>query len=330
MSVEVAEVPTLTTTTPEPQTTPAPAPESASLSDHEAQFGKHGTGPVDPNDDTPLTEEELEDELDSRGRKVGARRGKGKMVKEIIAQRKQLRELREQLEKAATPAPVQPAPAQPKPVYQVPKVPTGEFTDEQPKLEQFADSEDPYGDWILARSEWSARKREHEAVRQHQQAYIDGLSRQEQQYWQGVEQAHNTKLQAHIASNPALFQAMANAGRLVQYGSLLDRAIVTLDNRSVDVAVYLATHPDELDEFVLFSEGKPVNQQTVGILQRTLLKKVSTAATGAVAPSVTINHPPTPLTPVRTGAIRTAETPPGDDSMSLAAHERHYGKRTKR
>lgn len=279
---------------------------------------------VSDDDEGELSDEALE-AIDSQGYRIGGlgKKAKKTLVREVIDQRKVVRALKEQVEQY-TKTQQAPKPSGPKPVYEVPKVPTGEFVDEQPKLEQFADSEDPYGDWILARSEWSARKREHENVRQHQQSHINSMSRQQAEYWQGVESAHNQKLQARMASNPALLQAMADAGRLVQYGSLLDRAIVALDNRSVDVAEYLATNPAVLDEFVLLTDGKPVNEQTVATVRRLLLQRMPAETTGAVAPSPVLPITPRPPTPVRTGATRTGTEPPADGASSISEHARHY------
>lgn len=302
--------------TPEPQT-PQEPPHNIP-GQPEPNQAPATAGPDD--DDGPL--DDVVD--DPQGAKIRGSRAKSKQaaarINALTREKHELRQRIEALEKAQAPKP-----AGPKPVYEVPKVPTAEFADEQPKLEQFADSEDPYGDWILARSEWAARKREHEAVRQHQQTHVDGLSRQQQEYWQQVETRHNAQLQQRMASNPALVPAMQEAAQFVPYGSLLDRAIVALDSRSADVAEYLATHPAMLDEFVLLTDGKPVTEQTVATTRRLLLQRMPAENTGAVAPSQAVPITPRPPTPVRTGAMRTGNEPPADGATSISEHARHFG-----
>lgn len=308
----------LNTTTATPVGTPAPV-ETPQEPPHNIPGQPEPNQPAAPtvDDEGPL--DDVVDEPNLRGSRAKSKQAAAR-INRLTKEKHELRQRIEALEKAQASS----KPSGPKAVYELPKAPTGDFAEEQPKLEQFADSDDPYGDWILARSEWSARKREHDGIRQHQQSHIAGLTRQQAEYWQGIEAQHNSKLQQHLAANPALMASMAEAGRIVQYGSLLDRAIVALDNRSVDVAVYLATNPAVLDELVLLTDGKPVTEQTVATTRRLLLQKVPAEHTGAVAPSQALPITPRPPTPVRTGAMRTGTEPPAEGASSIAEHARHF------
>ena len=124
-----------------------------------------------------------------------------------------------------------------------------------------------------------------------------------------------------VQSNPAAAQVLQSVR--IQPPPLLDLSIM-LDNNSANVALFLASHPDKLDELTLITASQPVTQQNVEIIRRKLQQMMAAGTTGAVAASPQPLKVPRPPTPVRTGPMRTGEAPPSDEE-SLEDHASRYG-----
>lgn len=313
---EVAPV-TAPVATPEPV---APA-ESVTLKDHEQRYGPNGSEPGPDDDDGPLDDVVDEDSKRHRGSRAKSKQAAARINK-LVAERHELRQRLEALESKSK----QPVTPEPQPVYRVPDVPPVDFTDPEPTLEQFADKDDPYGAWQRELARWDRRKEAAEETRIHMEAQQRMMTQQAGQYWEQARSTHQQRLIEAVRANPAHAQALQSVQ--VAPPPLLDWTIM-LDNQSADVALFLATHPAVLDEFVLMTAAQPVTEQTVAVTRRLLRQRMAAAPTGSVAPAKLPNPPPPP-NPVRTGALRATDAPPADDSMSLAAHERFFGKGGKR
>jgi len=277
--------------------------------------------PAPVDDDSPL-----DDVVDEDAHRPRGSRAKSKMaaarINRLTAERNELRQRMEALEKAQQPA-------EAKPVYRVPPVPTEDFNEPEPQLEQFADKDDPYGAWMRAQARWDRQKEAHEEGRLHQQAHVQQITRQQQDYWNTVKTTHQQRLMEVIQSNPDAARMLSQARSTVEPPPVLDYAIM-LDEDSASVALFLASHPDLLDDFVLRTAPLPVTEQTVATTRRQLRKMMATAGTtGSVAPSQPLPNAPRPPNPVRTGTIRTGNEPPGDGS-SIADHAKYYGPKTLR
>lgn len=315
----MADVATTVVETPAAPVTQAAAPaEPATIASHEAQYGRNGTGAPEPDDEAPL-----DDVVDEDGQKRSrGSRAKSKMaaarINKLTAEKNALAERIHALEARQAPAAAPKAPA-----YSLPTPPQPLPFEPEPTIEQFADKDDPYGAWQRALAKWDRKQEQLQAVGTQQQQQFQQTARQAEEYWAGVRQTHQQRLAEAVAKNPSHAQTLQSVS--VQPPPVLDAAIM-LDSSGVDVALFLATHPHILDEFVLMTAAQPVNEQTVAITRRLLRQRMSAGNTGSVAPSPSLTPAPRPPNPVRTGPMRTTDSPPGDDSMSLAAHERHFGK----
>lgn len=216
------------------------------------------------------------------------------------------------------------------PAYDVPTVPASEFTEPEPQLNDFADKEDPYGAWQRALARWDRRRDEHEAMRTHQRAHVEHISRQQAEYWRGVSDSHNRRLLEAIQKDPNVGRVLHEArdrftdratGRSLMPPTL--ESAILLDTDGAAMAVFLASHPAVLDELVLMTAAKPVTQQTVETTQRLLRQRMTAVSSGAVAPSPQVSPAPRPPTPLRTAPMKSGETMPGDDD-SVEAHERFF------
>lgn len=309
----MAEVEILASTVPAPvEPSPVPVEPPHTLP------GTATAEPETPDDGQPLDDVVDEDSHQPRSR---GSRAKSKMaaarINKLAEQNWELKQKLEALERATK----KPESATPQHAYQVPKVPTGTFAEPEPQLEQFADKDDPYGAWQRALARYDRRKEEHEQALTHQQAHVQQLSQQQQEYWNGVVTSHQQRLVQAVQANPQIAEAFRAANERAAPPPLLDRAIM-LDNDSVNVALFLATNPAVLDEFVLMTAAQPVTEQTVAITRRLLRQRMSAGTTGSVAPSPLPNAP-RPPNPVRTGAIRAGNEPPDVDT-SIAEHAKFY------
>lgn len=205
------------------------------------------------------------------------------------------------------------------PVYSLPAAPRPLPSDPEPTIEQFADKDDPYGAWQRALAKWDRQQERLQTITGQQQQQFQQTAQHADAYWTGVRSTHQERLQAAVKANPTAAATLQSVQ--VQPPPVLDLSIM-LDNQSADVALFLATHPTILDEFVLMTAAQPVTEQTVAITRRLLRQRMSAGTTGSVAPSPLPNAP-RPPNPVRTGATRVADPVPGDGA-SIADHAKYF------
>lgn len=298
--------------------TPPSAPAEPTIADHEAQYGgpnSTGTGVAPGDEDSPL--DDIVDEDSHQPRSRGSR-AKSKMaaarINKLTAEKIALTQRIEALEAKQQP-PASPA----QPVFALPAAPRPLPTDPEPTIEQFADQDDPYGAWQRALAKWDRQQESLQAVAGQQQQQFQQTAQQAEAYWTGVRQTHQARLQAAVQANPAAAQALQSV--VVQPPPVLDLSIM-LDTDSAAVALFLATHPTVLDEFVLMTAAQPVTEQTVAITRRLLRQRMSAGTTGSVAPS-SLPTPPRPPNPVRTGATRSTSEAPGEGA-SIADHAKYW------
>ena len=232
-----------------------------------------------------------------------------KLAKEQIA-------IQDQLSQAE-----QPQSKGPEPVYTLPAPPKAIQGDPEPTIEQFADKDDPYGAWLRATVKWELKQEQLQAESGKQQQQFQQTAKQAESYWAGVYQSHAQRLTELVKKNPGAAAVLQSVK--IQPPPLLDRTIM-LDANSADVALFLASHPDRLDELTLLTASQPVNQQNVEIIRRRLQQMMTAGTTGAVASSPQPIKVPRPPTPVRTGPMKSGETPPSDEE-SLEDHASRYG-----
>ena len=327
---------TVETSTPTEPTAPS---ETESLADHEQQFSQ-------PKPFAPPPKDDAEPERPRERHRAQSQKAAPEDVHEIAALTKTLREKEAELVKAKpeagggssrvlnlrrqirgleaelsdlTPkaAPVsQPATA-PVPASETPSA----FTEPEPVLDQFLDQPDPYAAWTRAAAKWDRRKEAFDSQQLQAQTQVS-------QHQQAEIAAHGTRMSVFAQATPdfpAKFHAMMQevGGRVPD---VLGAAVIRDDN-GPKLLYALASDPVFRDEMVLLSEGKPLNDTTVALLQRRLraqVSKQSAASTGSAL--LNVPTPPKPPNPVRTGAIRAEPELPGDDAP-LSEHERAFSRR---
>lgn len=311
------------TGTAEPTAPVNPPPDSGAPVEPPHQLP--GSEPEAPPEDDGAPLDDVVDEDSHRPRHRGSRAKSKMAAARINTLTKANAELRERLaavEKAQKPANNLPRAVVPT-VSPAPKV---DFTEAEPTLDQFADKDDPYGAWQRALATYDRRKEAAEAQAQHMQAHQQRTQQGVAEYYRQVEATHKQRLLKAIEANPAHYQALASVQ--IQPPPLLDWAIM-LDNDSADVALFLATHPDVLDEFVLMTDAKPVTEQTVATTRRLLRQRMTAGATGSVAPAKALPVAPRPPNPVRTVLTRTGTEPP-PEGASIADHAKYWGPKARR
>lgn len=195
------------------------------------------------------------------------------------------------------------------------------FDEKEPTLDDFSDPAkypDPYLALTRALAVYDRKK---EAFEASQREAVDA-----EEAGRKAEIASYHARTATFAKTHEDFDAVT--GPMIASGlpSLLVAALVKAD-KGPEYVYYLAQHQDALDELVLLTEGKPVTDSHVAIVQRRLKQQAQAAqSTGSATAATTAYIPPRPPNPVRTGPIRTGDVLPDDDS-SLAEHEKAFGRK---
>lgn len=317
------------------ESTPTPAPEAAPET---AVYTLPEPAPVEPESEFDEAERDERGKFKkrSRARSQQATPADVPVIQELTKLNREGRERLEQL--ATTGAPrVQKlakeqlaiqdrlaeadAPRAQEPVYSLPTPPARVYAGQEPSIEDFADRDDPYGAWQRALAKYDRQQEASEAQAAYQQQQFQQTVAQTEQYWVNVRQTHAQRLQMAVQANPRAAQVLQSVR--IQPPPLLDLSIM-LDNQSANVALFLASHPDQLDELTLLTASQPVNQQNVDIIRRKLQQMMAAGMTGAVASSPPPLKVPRPPTPVRTGPMKTGDTQPSDED-SLEDHASRYG-----
>lgn len=236
---------------------------------------------------------------------------------------KELAELREQ---------IKPKPPRPQ-LRDVPKVETSAFTEQEPKLEDFADQADPYASWNRALAAYDRKKERFDeqqaSAKKDAESAQTHNTEQMRQFFAAKSRDFGGRLHALMQREPdsvKLFEA-------VQQTPLTDvmHAAIMLDPRGEELMLHLAknfqTLQGELDDLYMLTDGKPVSEGFVALVQRRMHRwtQDAKAPTGSSAPAP-VTLAPRPPNPVRTAAMKTADTPPGDEG-SLADHEQYFGRK---
>jgi hypothetical protein len=344
----------------------APPVESDSLADHEATYSpdaqrepaadddaRDDTGRFKPRhraasqradaDDVPLISEHtrrIKDVEAKLGADIARKDGESERVYN-------LRRRAELLERLATPpaAPkTEPPPkAEPRTPPPAPRPAAAALPETFPTWEEWATAnpavieKDPDKAWYVyqqAYSDWHydrrrASERATEAREADERAYTTAVA------------SYQEKTKAFVATHPDFDTVVA--------GNSVSLAMVraTLDV-GPESAYWLATHPEDRDaltEETLVDPKDPAFPSVVAGIRRYLRsvvaseqRSVSTSSSPspstrtAAAPTgsaLALAPPPAPRppNPVRTGSIAAPDTPPPDDDMSIASHEKHYSPR---
>jgi hypothetical protein len=100
-------------------------------------------------------------------------------------------------------------------------------------------------------------------------------------------------------------------------------AVITSD-KSPELMLRLAQDPELVDDLHVLTDDKRPSRDLVAYVQRRMNRGLKVGTTGSTAPAPNVPALPRPPNPVRTGVMKPADSPPGDDA-SLAEHERVYG-----
>lgn len=299
------------------------------------------TEPAPPPDSLAEHEATLERERDTSGRYTKHRSQKQRAgvedVPRIAELTKNWRTTETALEAAnrriaeleARTAPKPPTPQ----LREVPKVDASSTFDKPvPKLEEFADQDDPYAAWVEAKIEHKLEKREFDRAQadQKQQAESAQTHNHEQMrhFFAAKAQDFGGRLNALMKREPNAVQLFDT----IQQTPLTDamHAAIMLDPKGEELLLHVAKHfgalQGELDDLYLLTDGKPVSEGFVALVQRRMHRWMQDAKpTGSSAPAP-VSLAPRPPNPVRTAAMKTADTPPGDEG-SLADHESYFGRK---
>lgn len=347
----MAEIATVTDTPAEPET---------SLADHEAEYAPGAaTRPIEeaPDGETPAEKGARDDAgRFQKGRhRAESQRATPDDVVAIAALTKRLREAEDSFttekqagesdrvyqlrrraeiaERAKAPRPAEPvAVARPVP----PVAAVAAVTPPKPDPEKFTyGTSDP--DYLEALTDWKT-DRKFEARDAERQKQAD----------QAAREAEVTKLRANWdarakdaekrypdfravafdtpqASLPPLLRMDAHQPNSVgaKQAEVVE-GFIFLDSSGQDVLYHLLKTPAEVTRLgVLY--GQDLREALTLLGQRLLTSsRVQAGPTGSAATS-SPSPAPRPPNPVRTGPMKSADEPPGDDDMSIDSHERYFG-----
>lgn len=273
---------------------------------------------LDPNESDEAAAERERDRSGRFRRRAKSQHASPEDVPRIRELTKKLRTMEQELQALKAPKASDTTQAEPSRVTPFPAPPAAVSGDPAPTIEQFAHQDDPYGAWLRATMKWELKQEQRQAEAAKQQQDFQAATAQ-------VYEDHRKRLTALVAKNPAAAQVLQSV--TLQPPPVLDRAIM-LDPNSADVALYLASHPDVLEELVLLTTAQPVTRQTVEITQRRLHKLMTAATSGSVASAPAFTPAPRPPNPLRTGPMKTGTgvpDPDDDSEAGLEAHARQYG-----
>lgn len=337
--------------------------ESESLSDHEQAFAPgavkpepvversdDGVDPPEPETAEAKAERERNDKGQFTKQRAKSQKAGPEDVEQINAYTKRIREAEESL--GIT---VEKKPGESERVYQLrrraelleakreaakaerqvdlrpepkttPKAPEP-FTEPEPKYEDYAQHEDQYAAWMRAMAAWDRRKESAEAaIKSHETQRNEAIAfrnKQRDEWFKARETEHLERMADYHKDHPDAQAILDKAGD-VQLTPALYSAIMTAEN-SPELLVLVAQNEDLRDDLTILTDGKPVTKDLVALVQRRLNRGLTAGTTGAAPAPKKVPAVPRPPTPVRTGPMHTADTPPGDDDQSIASHEKFYG-----
>lgn len=316
--------------------TPAPPAESPSIADHSAQFDPE-VPKVEPIEGETAAET-AKRARDEQGRFARERRHRAHnskataddvpRIKALTGKWRSEETARKALEEkyAALEREIQTL-KQPK---VEPPPPPATFDGKEPALEDFAQSDDPYRDWMRALAKYDRQKEaaessqaQHETAAKQYEAQSDA---QRQAEYQKISATYNERQAAFMKVKP---DWEAVTGAIQEKPTPLLGFTLLTDERGPEFVYTLASKPELLAEMMLVSEGKTISETSVAMMRRLLTARMQTAAapaaTGSVAPSQPVYTPPKPPNPVRTGPTKLSDDP--GEAGSIAEHARTYGAR---
>lgn len=227
------------------------------------------------------------------------------------AKREAAKEQRREPEMAARPAPKPPQP----------------FNEPEPKYEDFANEPDQYQAHLRALTAWDRRRETAEgAIKSHETQAHEAIAERNARrdaWFKEQEVSHLSRMEQYHQEHPEAQAILDQAGD-VRLTPALYSAVMTSEN-SPELLILVAKNEELRDDLNILTEGKPLNKDLVAYVQRRLNRGLTSANTGSdTRPAQPIPAVPRPPNPVRTGPMKTSDTPPGDED-SLAAHEKFYG-----
>lgn len=308
-------------TSPESQVT-----ETESLADHQSVFG-----PQDPtlDGDAKAKNDEARAKVRHRAKSQQASPEDAPRIQELT---KRLRAA--EAERDALKAPqARPAPREERPPVAQPAAqsasqhapPQVQPTRPEPNVDEVGSKYETYEQFTRDLAKWD---REQEAAERETKAQQDKQQREQSEAQQTWERAHATYAErlTEFTKTHADFPTLLAQHAAINIPAAPYQAILRADN-GPGFVYHLIQHPDQLAELVLLFDGKPPSDEFVAHATRWLSSRTQAASTGSAAPAPPLTLAPRPPNPVRTGAAKSDGDLPGDDSMSLADHERAYGKR---
>lgn len=195
-----------------------------------------------------------------------------------------------------------------------------EFTEPRPKIDLFANEEDPLDAYMLALNRWDRKREKFEESQQHAQQ-LEAANREE------IDRIAWDRIQTFAASKPD-FEQVTRAFSQRDLPAVLFQAIKRHD-KTGEVVYHLAQHPELADQLIFETDGKPLSDAHVAFMQRRLTAALGQAAQVPDRPPVTPPYiPPKPPNPVRTGTLKTADDPPGEAS-SISDHKKYFGRKAR-
>lgn len=324
--------------------TPADPHESLSLSEHEAAFGGGTESPAaaeaepvavpEPQqpagepEPAPANTDEARGERDELGRWKPREKHRAKSQHATAADVPRINELTKKHREAEARAIAAEKRAQElEQRLTAPKVPEPpkDFTDKEPRYEDFAGEEDQYLAHTRALAAYDRKKEAFDAQKAERdtaaKTAAEERNKQRDAWFKEKYTAHGERMNTFFQKNPQAEGIIEQAN--VQLNPVMLAALLASDN-SDEVALKLAQDPDLVDDLHVLTDDKAPSQDLVAYVQRRISRGLKVAATGSTAPAPVVPALPRPPNPVRTGVMKPADTPPGDDAP-LSEHERAYG-----
>lgn len=184
---------------------------------------------------------------------------------------------------------------------------------------KYASFED-YNDDLV---EWKLEQRDAKQQHEQQQRQQETAQSQAQDGFRKANESYAQKLTEFTKTHPD-YDALAKQHEQVFLPPVANAALLHHD-RGPELVYHLFTHPDVLAEVHFMLDGKPLTQENVALATRWLNSRIQAVSTGSAVPAPPLKAVPAPPNPVRTGATKTSDDVPGDDS-SLSAHEAKWGR----
>lgn len=298
-----------------------PPPEPASISSHAEQFDPKRPSPAPEAEPIAATNQSEAD----RGRhRAKSQRASAEDVPRIAELTKKLRAAeaeRDEWKSKHTPAPIA-EPITPTPIAATsissPAKPSWDTFEGEigTKYETWPDAMFAYKD---AQDHWASA----ESAATQQQAQTAKES-------EAIYEAYRKDVNAHLArttefakAHPDFDDVTKDIGTRTLPPALI-AAIVRSDN-SPYLMYALGQQPDLADDIYIAARALPQTDESVAILQRRHLSKLTTqAASIGSAAGVRSRTAPPPPNPMRTGPMKAGDDPPAP-GHSLADHAKHYG-----